>query len=222
MTVPLPLRKEAKNWLALNGHYDFVGTAKTLIADAFNKLKNKEYEFNNSVLKKLLADENRYDKFGIVDGRLFTDDEIEELRKATAESYKNEDNKEIDGNVIKDLDEHDNIVYNKDYYELFKNDVPEELKTQKKEVITKINNTLIKGFDRNGHLNSKKLFEECTIDELEELANNIKELRSYKSNISKNQIDKISKYTTTKTSKQFNKEYGYYRTELKNDKKKQL
>ena len=132
-------------------------------------------------------------------------------RYLSNKSYKssNEDNY-FDSSVLKDIPE-TNEFYTKEFFTLFENeDLPEEVKQQKRELVTKINDILIKGFDKTGHLSAKLLFENCTLDELEELGNYIKELKSYKS----------KKTTTSEISPEFYKELTYYRTTINKDVRK--
>ena len=210
---------KAYYWLAQNGHYDIVGEAKAEIIEAFSLLRNENTR-KNAVLNALMKQQNRTDAYGEIDGRLFSDEEIDKIRKEVVDSFNTEDYNESDATLIKDIPG-DEKVYNKEYYDLFSSTLSPEQKSRKRELQYKINNILIKGFDTNNHLSTKLLFERCTIEELSDLAKYYKELRTFKSTMTKAERNKLNNEVDFLTNDlAFNIEYDYYRTNLANDKVK--
>ena len=211
--------KNAYYWLASNGHYDIIGEVKTEIIEAFVLLRNNNNQ-SNETLNAMMKEKDRTDAYGNIDGRKFSDEEIDELRLDINLSLGSEDYSESDATLIKDVPD-DESVYNKEYYDLFASDLTSEEKSKKRDIQHKINNILIKGFDTNNHLSAKLLFENCTIVELEELASYYKQLRQMSSKMTKGQVAKLNQEVNFKINDAaFNEEYNYFKLNLLNDKTK--
>lgn len=223
MTIDEKLQNEryanAYYWLASNGHYDFTGNAKSDIIEAFALLRN-ENNPHNQVLNSMLKSGDRTDAFGTIDGRKFTEDEIDELRKDITDSFNTEDYAESDATLVKDVP-NDESVYNKEYYKLFVSTLSQDEKNEKRDLQFKINQILVKGFGEDNHLSSELLFKNCTTDELEQLADYYKKMRGYSSKMTKEELRRLNEEVEFKTNDiAFNKEYAYYKTNLMNDKTK--
>lgn len=211
--------RNAYYWLASNGYYDIVGEVKNEIIDSFDLLKN-ENNSNNSVLNKLMKDKNRTDAYGIIDGREFTDEEIETLRKNIELNFNTEDYDEGDATLLKDIPNDENI-YNKEYYSLFVSTLTPEQKGRKRVIQFRINQILAKGFGPNNHLSTKLLFENCTTEELEELAAYYRELRGMSSQMTNEEVRRLNEEIDFQTNDAaFNEEYNYYKLNLVNDRNK--
>ena len=206
-------------WLASNGTYDIVGEAKSDIIDAFTALRD-ENTHRNETLKSMMKSKSRVDAFGTIDGREFTSDEIEELRKDIELSYNAEPFTESDATLIKIVPEDEN-VYTKEYYKLFTSKLTNEEKIEKRNIQYDINQILIKGFDVNGKFSSKTLFENCTNEELETLGNLYKKLRALSHKMTKDERNALEQEVNFESNDEaFNEEYLYYRTNLMNDRNK--
>ena len=211
--------KNAYYWLASNGHYDITGEVKSEIIEAFALLRN-ENTSNNSTLNSMLKEKDRLDAYGTIDGRKFSEAEVEKLRKGIELSFNTEDSSESDNTLIKDIPSNES-VYNKQYYSLFVSDLTTEQKSKKRELQYKINQILIKGFDTNNHLSAKLLFENCTNEELEKLASYYKEIRSMGSKMTKEELRRLNEEVDFKTNNAaFNEEYNYYKLNLIGDRVK--
>lgn len=211
--------KNAYYWLASNGYYNIVGEAKDKIIESFDLLKNQNNP-TNDILHSFLKSKNRYDIYGTIDGRNFTKEEVETLRKNIELNFNVEDYSEADATLIKDVPEDEN-VYNKEYYNLFVSKLTPEQKGRKRAIQFRINQILAKGFGTDNHLSSKLLFENCTIEELTELAGYYKELRGMSSTMTKEQVRRLNKEIDFKTNDSaFATEDSYYKLNLINDKTK--
>lgn len=206
-------------WLASNGTYDIVGQAKTDIATAFTILKDENTP-KNQTFNAMMRQKSRVDAYGTIDGREFSSEEIEELRKDIELSYGAEPFLESDATLIKMIPEDSNI-YNKEYYKLFSSNLTEDQIREKRQIQYRINQLLIKGINDKGVLESKLLFKNFTKEELNELGELYKKLRSFSSKMTKAEVEVLNKEVEFKSNDPlFNEELSYYRRELAGDKEK--
>ena len=211
--------RNAYYWLASNGYYDIVGDTKTKIVEAFSLLKNENTP-NNQILNSMLKERNRKDAFGVIDGRLFDEEEVEELKRDIELGFNSEEFSESDATLLKDIP-NDEAIYNKEYYDLFVSTLTPEQKSKKRTLQYKINKILTKGFGPDNHLSTKLLFDNCSVEELEELAAYYRELRGMSSQMTNEEVRRLNEEVDFQTNDAaFNKEYNEYKLNLLNDKNK--
>lgn len=211
--------KNAYYWLASNGYYDIVGDTKTKIVEAFSLLKNENTP-NNQILNSMLKERNRKDAFGVIDGRLFDEEEVEELKRDIELGFNSEEFSESDATLLKDIP-NDEAIYNKEYYDLFVSTLTPEQKSKKRTLQYKINKILAKGFGPDNHLSTKLLFDNCSVEELEELAAYYRELRGMSSQMTNEEVRRLNEEVDFQTNDAaFNNEYNEYKLNLLNDKNK--
>ena len=196
--------------------FSFSGVEEEILT-AFETLKNTN-NTEDKVFKRLITEKPRTDAFDVINGNLFTDDEKLALREEALKSYNNEFNNTSDATLIKDV-QIEEPIYNSDYYDLFYSELSDEDKKKKKDLNAKINKIIIKGFDNSGHLSTKLLFENCSKEELQNLANYYRELRTIKSGMNKDDMSYIEQNVTFETNDAaYAKEYDYYLTNIRNNK----
>lgn len=211
--------RNAYYWLASNGYYDIVGDTKTKIVEAFSLLRNENTP-NNQTLNSMLKERNRKDAFGVIDGRLFNEEEVEELKRDIELGFNSEEFSESDATLLKDIP-NDEAIYNKEYYDLFVSTLTPEQKSKKRTLQYKINKILAKGFGPDNHLSTKLLFDNCSVDELEELAAYYRELRAMSSKMTNEEVRRLNEEVDFQTNDAaFNKEYNEYKLNLVNDRNK--
>lgn len=178
--------KNAYDWIKTNTVTRFSKEAYREINNAFKLLRKSQEETDilnvkESVLDELLLENaNRYDKQGIIDGRLFNAEEKQRLKDEYYNQFeKDYDSAEADASLIKDIPRTDD-VYTTDFYDLFNGTLNPALKKRKQELIKEINSILNKGLNVQGHIDTNTLFDNCTKEELIKLGDLYKELRNIK------------------------------------------
>lgn len=172
----------AYNWLKANTSYTYnqdiikqIDKNLSILYGVNEEAENKEpskYKTTLDAIKDKYRDKT--DIAGVLDARLLSEDEIEQLWKATNERYiSNDEGTVLDFGLIKNNPW--NVIYNPKFKELFGNREPDP---KLNEIYTKINSYLIKGVEKTVYhgnittiVNPILLAKNLTEDELRELYN---------------------------------------------------
>lgn len=182
--------KEAYEWIEYNTIRTQDKKSLEKIRSAFDVLANRSNGTNKS-LARLANERDAYDSNGVIDGRKFTEDDIEKLRKETInEQFVALGGHYTDNTLIKDV-ERDDRVYTERFYTLIKGTANENGKEWDKDnmktratMINAINELIRKGMRNHsseGVISAKALHENLSQNELNELANlyfNLADLQS--------------------------------------------
>ena len=182
--------REAYEWIEYNTIRTQDKKSLEKIRSAFDILANRSNTTNKS-LSRLANERDAYDSNGVIDGRKFTEDDIEEIRKKTInEQFVALGGHYTDNTLIKDV-ERDDRVYTNEFYTLIKGTANENGKEWDKDnretrmqMINKINELIRKGMRNHsgeGAISARALHENLSQNELNELANlyfNLADLQS--------------------------------------------
>ena len=193
--------------------------------DALNSYRNEDYESAYKTIRdKHKEDGSLYDAFGEIIGTNFTEDEQQQIVDDLNRRY-NDGSLEIgntysDSSLIKDVKE--DVILTKEFWEkriVDKNETDDEVIQEKKRIITRINQIIGKGINREtGGIDFDTLYERCTNAELNELIGLYAQLRTIysarKRNDAKTKADMLkSKVFYNKVNKvAFETQYSKYKT----------
>lgn len=223
--------REAYEWIEYNTIRTQDKKSLEKIRSAFDVLANRSNRTNKS-LARLANERDAYDSNGVIDGRKFTDEDIEKLRKETInEQFVALGGHYTDNTLIKDV-ERDDRVYTERFYTLIKGTANENGKEWDKDnmktrvtMINAINELIRKGMRNHsgeGVISAKALHENLSQNELNELANlyfNLADLQSERPKGKGNHNGLIEFKTNTVA---FQRQMAYISSLEKNDPVKQL
>ena len=212
---------KAYDWIRNNASFGLSKEGWDLIQEQYDKIFKIDDIVRNAVSSIIkFHDGDVYDIYGNIVGDRFSNEEQEKIKEITQLSY----------NPFKGVDENGHLVLTpesslytqgsdtmlvkeipegpiltKEFYEtFFKGDTPESLLADKYKQYAIINKLIIKGFDENGHLSPKRLKENLTDKELQELSdayNAVRDLNKTQAKLNKNKkknedADKVFNYET--------------------------
>lgn len=223
--------REAYEWIEYNTIRTQDKKSLEKIRSAFDILANRSNTTNKS-LARLANERDAYDSNGVIDGRKFTEDDIEKLRKETInEQFVALGGHYTDNTLIKDV-ERDDRVYKNEFYTLIKGTANENGKEWDKDnretrmkMINAINELIRRGMRNHsgeGVISAKALHENLSQNELNELANlyfNLADLQSERPKGKGNHNGLIEFKTNTVA---FQRQMAYISSLEKNDPVKQL
>jgi len=202
--------------------------ARSEISKAYNTLNSEKSDNPGSDFSKIKESHKEkgdlYDAFGEIVGSVFTEDERKQILDEILNKMYNDgmgyDDRFADSQLIKDVDNVE-ILSDKFWTDRIvdsseKN--PESIE-RKKEIITKINKIISKGFKKEtGRLDFETLYERCTTSELGELTNLYGELRIIYSARKRSNDETLADLGKSKVfvnkvnTKAFNEQYNRYKT----------
>lgn len=223
--------REAYEWIEYNTIRTQDKKSLEKIRSAFDVLANRSNTTNKS-LARLANERDAYDSNGVIDGRKFTDKDIEEIREKTInEQFVALGGHYTDNTLIKDV-ERDDRVYKNEFYTLIKGTANENGKEWDKDnretrmkMINAINELIRRGMRNHsgeGVISAKALHENLSQNELNELANlyfNLADLQSERPKGKGNHNGLIEFKTNTVA---FQRQMAYISSLEKNDPVKQL
>ena len=190
--------RESYEWIKCNTVYEFTDEAKKEIYNAFSILKTTPDKFKRPIIKIL----NKYDKdarediHGEIIGSIFSLDDARAIRDVMKLKYspygiindegdlvappytENKEAYDSDANLIKNVPQ--TPIFKESLFTdyLLENDErTTEVRIAKRKLYTKINDILKKGIDKQGIISAKVLAENCSTEELAELASLYDKLR---------------------------------------------
>ena len=201
--------------------------------DALNSYKNEDYESAFKTIKQKYKDNDAlYDAFGEIIGTNFTEDEqqeiVDDLNRRYNDGTLEMGNTFSDSSLIKDVP--NDIILTKEFWEkriIDKNETDDEIIAEKKRIITRINQIIGKGVNRDTNsIDFDTLYKRCTNKELDELISLYSQLRTIysarkrndaktkadmlKSKVFYNKVNKIAFETQYAKYKTYNAEKQYY------------
>ena len=117
---------KAKKWLATNARHVVTPEIKELIDKAIKTLKDKKYikgnkSFTGKLLSQYATQHDAYDEFGVIDGRLFTDSEIKELKQEQLRRYNLAEGSAYQDTLLISNAPTTNVVFSNSFYNSLKN-----------------------------------------------------------------------------------------------------
>lgn len=218
--------KVAYDWLLNNTYRRLNSNTRRLISSYFSLLKSHKFENESSELKKIKTkhkeEGNLYDAFGEIVGTVFTDEEVDSIKKELDEKLNDpiysEDSKYSDSILINDAEE--SPALKDEFYETFisdKEELSESVQKEKRRIITEINDILGRGISKEtGHLDFDLLYSRCTTEELDDLIQLYAELKQKIFSLRKDTYDadyyKDKPFYRKINSYAWGKQYLKYRT----------
>lgn len=212
--------RTAYNWIRSNTRYRLNDKAREALNKAYAALKlGRADKVSNSTIKQILSDKsvsgNLYDMYGTIIGTNFTEDEIKTIRDIEASRYspvEEDDTINYNDNALyKNIPEQELLT--KDFWEnvfISNEEKDDSVIKRKKEIFTEINKIISKGINLdNGLIEARRLFNNCTQDELDELSDLYTELRGLTSSRNKNN-KKLFEFKRNEAD--FAKQYAIYST----------
>lgn len=208
--------RTAFNWINLNATKNIDKELKEKIDWAFKKFKDNADQ--QSEISIILKEHPEYkDKRGIIDGRKFTDEERERVKKGMLEKFGyTYDNPLGNETLIKEIPANLPILSNKFYSEL-RGDKEAERSPERIETIRKINDILQHAIDKYGQISTKLLFA-LPKERIEELADLYAKLREIRASRPDDDVlvDKFKDKVDFKVYRSaFNREFSYALLNLK-------
>lgn len=217
--------REAYEWIQQNAHYSIDKESKEKILKAFSKVNRSNTESKNVKIREIIKLANAYDEFGRIDPRKLSPEDIAEIKKLHERKFAGYDNALGEAMLIKEIPA-GLPVYKSSFYQKLKgpNEKDKEVEKKRHAIIKEINALLSRGIETNGHISSKLLFENLTIDELKELRRLYFELSDIKSKRQpKSYYTQLFKNVKFRTNDEaFNRELLYAETQLKGTNKYNL
>lgn len=189
--------KEAYDWLQYNTVRSFDEQTEIALADAYSKFNQGENDKKIQILK-ILKGKDVYDEYGNLDPSKISQEDIKRIKDLyTTDKSKLYEEENGDTSIIK-LVSKPAVIGTQEYYNVFEMIFGDmEVNTEKAKYAKLINDTMFKGFDENGNFKIDLFFNNCTIEELTKLEENILIYNTYDDGgLSKeeaSQINKISK-----------------------------
>lgn len=171
--------REAYEWIKNNGVLGFSDEAGKKLNDAFKALTGRTTSLSKKTMRNLRSIEGVIDDSGQIDARKLTSEQIAQLKQEQEQEYADKyGNPYGDSFLIKEVPETPILSYKKKEEKL--NETKYKNNAKKYQLITKINNILIKAVNIDtGHIDINTLFNDkyVTDAEREELGRLYKELR---------------------------------------------
>ena len=223
--------KIAYDWLQSNTTYRLNKEAWDKLDNAYKILRlGSVRRRNNTKVEKIYAEKQKNkqlkDIYGTVIGTNFTEDEIKTIRDEEALRYS-----PVEGSIGAEVHSDDGLYKNtpehhiltKEFwvnYFVSSEEKRPEIIEEKKRIYTRINEIIAKGINHNnGIIEARRLFDNCTQEELDELGGLYRSLRA---------LSKLRTKKTTKKGKKlfeqkfddvaFSKQYALYNSLNKNEK----
>ena len=180
---------EAKKWVEKNARLVIRDDIKKLVDDAF-KAFTVSGKTKSSTFKLLCKQKEAYDKQSVVDGRVFTDEDIKSIRDEQIKEYEEKRSSNLSDKKLIRNNTFGNIVWNTAFYRGMSSDSASN--DTYIELVIKINKILQKVYDPV----QKRVFtSELSIDDLEKLEKLYDQLREIKPNHrSKSASKRIAKF----------------------------
>ena len=214
--------KDAYDWIKDNSYYTLDDDAKTAINNAFDILKDKDNNGSNEV-KAILVKANAYDEYGNIDPTKLSDEDIAKIKALTKHKYDfSYDSNAGEAILIKDVPT-GLPVFEDAFYRLFRDpsENEKEINPLRLKVIGRINELLGKVIGKDDtRIRAKDIFNKLTEEELSELAQCYRTLKSIKSKRKPKFIrERIAKNVEFKTNNEaFDEEYAWAMTNIKGTK----
>jgi len=220
----------AYNWIKENTFYTLNAEAYNALSNAYGILKLGNFERRTNPLVKKIYDTHKanntlYDIYRRVIGTNFTDAEIKEIRDFEASRYSpvegNSMNPHSDSSLIKNVPQQ-RVLSNEFWINQY---VSQEEKTpevieEKKKAYTTINTIIAKGINKDtGLIEVRRLFDNCTQDELDELIDAYRTLKLLSNNRTRKKTKKGKNIFEFKYNEaDFAKQYAIYNSLNRNEK----
>ena len=216
----------AYNWIRSNTRYKLNKEAQKALEDAYKALSLGPVQRSNQngvrqIYAKHRNDGTLYDVYGQVIGSNFTDDEIKTIHDIEQAKYSPVEGDmsqfSADGTLIKNVPR--TPMLTQDFwikYYIGDNEKNPEVVALKRELFTKINTIISKGINKDkysqnrGVVEARRLFDNCTQEELEDLADYYRQLRLLTSGRKEKKGPKLFDYKYNEV--EFAKQQAIYKT----------
>ena len=216
----------AYNWIRSNTRYKLNKEAQKALEDAYKALSLGPVQRSNQngvrqIYAKHRNDGTLYDVYGQVIGSNFTDDEIKTIHDIEQAKYSPVEGDmtqfSADGTLIKNVPRTPMLTQDfwiKHY--IGDNEKNPEVVALKRELFTKINTIISKGINKDkysqnrGVVEARRLFDNCTQEELEDLADYYRQLRLLTSGRKEKKGPKLFDYKYNEV--EFAKQQAIYKT----------
>lgn len=227
--LEIPEYNIAYNWVKSNTTRSLNPEAQKALVDAYKDLgiesRTRKLPEVQKIYDDKKANDELYDASGTVIGTNFTTDEIKDILDAEAQRYAYRD-KPLWNDVLVEQGLYKNVpetpMLSKKFWDIYYNpDARNESAIRRKQQLYyEINTTIRKGINKDtGLLVARQLFDNCTEEELQQLAENYKELAGIKT---KGLSKKALKLFVEKVNQDaFDEQYGLY-AKLGTKKEKEL
>lgn len=167
---------DAKRWVEKNARLVVRDDINKLVDEAFKSLtvsgKSKSSEF-----KRLAKQKEAYDKYSVIDGRVFTDEEIETIKKEQLKEYEEKRSANFSDRKLIKNGTYEEVAWNAAFYRgMTSNDVSNKVYVEK---VKAINEILQKVYDP---IQKRVFTSELSLKDLETLEKLYDELREIKPN----------------------------------------
>lgn len=192
MRLKDPTYKEAYDWIYANTIYKLSEDAEKALKAAYGYfMPNTDGKKNgNSTITTILNNNNAYDRYGYIDPRGLSLDDIAKIKASYELDFVSNYNSTVEKvNFIKSIPK-DLPIYNDTFYNTIRHpsEFTTEVQKRKNELAKIINKLIVRGLDNNGDLSTEILFNNLSKDELKQLANAYKELKSLKETRKKDKV----------------------------------
>lgn len=216
----------AYNWIRSNTRYKLNKEAQKALEDAYKALSLGPVQRSNQngvrqIYAKHRNDGTLYDVYGQVIGSNFTDDEIKTIHDIEQAKYSPVEGDmsqfSADGTLIKNVPR--TPMLTQDFwikYYIGDNEKNPDVVALKRELFTKINTIISKGINKDkysqnrGVVEARRLFDNCTQEELEDLADYYRQLRLLTSGRKEKKGPKLFDYKYNEV--EFAKQQAIYKT----------
>ncbi len=192
MRLKDPTYREAYDWIYANTIYKLSEDAEKALKAAYGYfMPNTDgKKSGNSTVTTILNNNNAYDRYGYIDPRGLSLDDIAKIKASYELDFVSNYNSTVEKvNFIKSIPK-DLPIYNDTFYEDIRHpsEFTSEVQKRKNELAKIINKLIVKGLDNNGDLSTEILFNNLSKDELKQLADAYKELKSLKETRKKDKV----------------------------------
>lgn len=214
-----PRYKEAYDWIAANTIRTMTDEASNVINNAFNILKSEDHTKSKEV-KRIIDKNDALDANGNIDARKIAKEDIAKIKNRLEHKFSwTYDNNAGDAVLVKDIPIQKD-VYTSEFYRMLRDESENssDVNRERLKVMGEINKLVSRGIDVNtGGLSTKLLFEKLTKDELTNLAELYKKLKTIrnprKKNAKKSQAYKL--FTERTNDAAFQREFAYAKQHLR-------